>query len=66
MHKQLKKTIYTNILYVQCFQINLHNGEKGKMQKRRYDEKYDNDGEGWYFRFDYDDKMSYTYNLSIT
>ena len=28
--------------------------------------KYDNDGKDWYFRFHYEDNMSYTYTLSIT
>ena len=28
--------------------------------------KYDSNGKGWYFRFDYDNKMSYKYILSIT
>ena len=29
-------------------------------------EKYDNNGKGWYFRFDDDNNMSYKYILSIT
>ena len=29
-------------------------------------EKYDNNGKGWYFRFDDDYNMSYRYILSIT
>ena len=29
-------------------------------------EKYDNNGKGWYFRFDDDNDMSYKYILSIT
>ena len=28
-------------------------------------EKYDNNGKGWYFRFDYDNNMSYKYISSI-
>ena len=28
--------------------------------------KYDNNGKGWYFRFDDDNNMSYEYILSIT
>ena len=28
--------------------------------------KYDNNGKGWYFRFDDDNNMSYKYILSIT
>ena len=29
-------------------------------------EKYDNNGKGWYFRFDDNNYMSYKYILSIT
>ena len=29
-------------------------------------EKYDNNGKGWYFRFDDDNNMSYKYILSMT
>ena len=29
-------------------------------------EKIDNNGKGWYFRFDDDNKMTYIYILSIT
>ena len=29
-------------------------------------EKYDNNGKGWYFRFDVDNNMSYKYILPIT
>ena len=29
-------------------------------------EKYENNGKGWYFPFDDDNKMSYNYILSIT
>ena len=29
-------------------------------------EKYDNNGKGWYFQFDDDNKMSYEYILSMT
>ena len=29
-------------------------------------EKFDNNGKGWYFRFDCDNKICYKYNLSIT
>ena len=29
-------------------------------------EKYDNNGQDWYSRFDYDNNMSYRYILSIT
>ena len=28
--------------------------------------KYDNNGKGWYFRFDGDNNMSYKYIISIT
>ena len=29
-------------------------------------DKYDNNGKGWYFRFDDENNMSYKYILSIT
>ena len=32
----------------------------------RWRKKYDNNGKGWYFRFDDDNNMSYKYILSIT
>ena len=34
--------------------------------RRMTTEKYDYNGEGWYFRFDDDNTMSYKYALQIT
>ena len=37
-----------------------------KHLRHKTTEKYDNNGKGWYFQFDDDNKMSYKYILSIT
>ena len=39
---------------------------QNNLPKQLTTEKYDDNGKGGYFRFDYDNNMSYRYILSIT